>query len=968
LHHSFGDDQSQEGFQWPHLVAPIHRGMDRIIVTPPGESIPTMGVPWYDLESTENRKIRVNGKKSLKPDLTSTFSFSVNTNNVDLPSWSLVGLPMVKKVPMTSILAGGKIRLVAYELVPAAPGESSSKHPNNRLKYVFNLSMDQADPSQQTRVAMSIDDDGDDDDNGFETGYEAEPVSPASPTSPNRRRLATEDSNESSPGDSEPFTEWEITNTGSAEDNTFEVEYDGTGPDATRESRVAGARRRLSAIGAQLGSKLKSGVGRLKEKVRSGPEGDDQGFLKSRVNWLSNRIRPQTAYDQKEVLETLEVHPTDFNFERSGGLFYCPACVEIYPEGRRRLLFMLHYNSAGLSTGSAPSSPSSLSSKAKQGNGNGTDTKSDYPLVARFRSYEEIQEEMPLELLPRQTRNRRLSVHERMRRQVVLSYKAALENSSTHKALTSFLARENMTDISILGSLGSLLTVQSKQGVLKWEGSVFHVLSARYWSEDHLVLSKEQGQLIVQKRPESKRSAIVVPVSSILGVKPVRQAERPTDCLFFFQVETFARVYYFIVKTEELLKSWMEAFASVIGERYVTGAEARDQTLPPNYLSVPFEPLWPGDAYLAKPIELRIEHRSSRVFNYRCIKFRTPGLSLDGLVQDDAEIINPVHLVESVLSKVFVLAESHGVADAILWIDFMDTLSLLQIVELSRVSENERAAILINLYHVMVLHGQLVLGAATWTTWNSFFDTVSYFFSFDFISSAELEHNVLRACMSRPLLGATNTMTVPHSFFPDLALQSGDFRLNFAINNGSKTMMPGTVVFNAEDLDSQLDATAAQFILSTVEFDHAKRVVLLPRIFSWYAQDFKQSNKEATADFASVNGGFEGEMATTSGISNSLSGSSHGNSSSSSKSNTGEFSSSSGTLSAGKKDHEMLFSIVHYMRGQNREALIRMLTDGGPIFVKYRKYNYRCSSFTRNLDLKGLSPGSGSGKTAETVE
>jgi hypothetical protein len=53
-------------------------------------------------------------------DLNCTYSFSVNTANMDLCSWNIVGVPLAKTMDMRSLFGDTGIRLVAYEMPNAA--------------------------------------------------------------------------------------------------------------------------------------------------------------------------------------------------------------------------------------------------------------------------------------------------------------------------------------------------------------------------------------------------------------------------------------------------------------------------------------------------------------------------------------------------------------------------------------------------------------------------------------------------------------------------------------------------------------------------------------------------------------------------------------------------------------------------------------------------------------------------------
>ena len=130
----------------------------------------------------------------------------------------------------------------------------------------------------------------------------------------------------------------------------------------------------------------------------------------------------------------------------------------------------------------------------------------------------------------------------------------------------------------------------------------------------------------------------------------------------------------------------------------------------------------------------------------------------------------------------------------------------------------------------MVLHGCLVIGPPpSWKNWNSFFNNIAYIVSYEMISIAEVEHNILRAKMSRP--SSLQFIQIPQSKFPGLAITNRDFRFNFCINSGAKSMPAVVPIYKPESLDDQLDEMTYQMLSRTVEVDYAKKAVTLPKFF-----------------------------------------------------------------------------------------------------------------------------------------
>ena len=163
LKYSFGDKPSDSDAEDPHIVAPILKGMDRVVITKSGETPPPLGT--YLPESAESRKKRMNSNEKIKVDLSCIYSFSVNTTNLHLPSWSIVRIPMLNKLDMRKLVSDADVRLVAYEL-PSRVKAMTSKHPSKALQYVFSLNLHSVDPlkDKDTIELDSDDENGDDED------------------------------------------------------------------------------------------------------------------------------------------------------------------------------------------------------------------------------------------------------------------------------------------------------------------------------------------------------------------------------------------------------------------------------------------------------------------------------------------------------------------------------------------------------------------------------------------------------------------------------------------------------------------------------------------------------------------------------------------------------------------------------------------------------------------------------------
>lgn len=114
LHSSLGDNKNGELFQLPHLVAPMFITFDKIICTQPGEKLPPMGEPFVEDLEYRKKRLKFRSIKDANVDLETTYSFSVNTSNINLLNWTLVGIPMVKPMDLRIFLQESAIRLGTF--------------------------------------------------------------------------------------------------------------------------------------------------------------------------------------------------------------------------------------------------------------------------------------------------------------------------------------------------------------------------------------------------------------------------------------------------------------------------------------------------------------------------------------------------------------------------------------------------------------------------------------------------------------------------------------------------------------------------------------------------------------------------------------------------------------------------------------------------------------------------------------
>jgi len=110
LHFSFGDDPQDPIYQLPHAVAPIFPTFDKVIATPAGEQPPKLGIPFVE-DDYGRRRLKFRYIKDAEVDLETTYSFTVNTSQLDLIAWTLVGIPMMRPMDLRTFFGNSSIQL-----------------------------------------------------------------------------------------------------------------------------------------------------------------------------------------------------------------------------------------------------------------------------------------------------------------------------------------------------------------------------------------------------------------------------------------------------------------------------------------------------------------------------------------------------------------------------------------------------------------------------------------------------------------------------------------------------------------------------------------------------------------------------------------------------------------------------------------------------------------------------------------
>lgn len=111
LHSSLGDMKGNELYQLPHLVAPMFITFDKIVLTSKGETPPPLGIPFTEDLEYRKKRLKFRSIKDAEVDLETTYSFSVNTSNINLLTWQLTGIPLVRPMDLRTFIQESAIRL-----------------------------------------------------------------------------------------------------------------------------------------------------------------------------------------------------------------------------------------------------------------------------------------------------------------------------------------------------------------------------------------------------------------------------------------------------------------------------------------------------------------------------------------------------------------------------------------------------------------------------------------------------------------------------------------------------------------------------------------------------------------------------------------------------------------------------------------------------------------------------------------
>jgi len=933
LHYSFGESKAKDGYETAHVVAPLFSTMDKVMFTPNAETPPAMGKPFPD--DLEFRKIRLDPARvdSIQISTEGTYSFSLNSNNIDLPGWEVMGVPMLKPMSINLFSGGGPFSLVAYEVPRDPRGKRSEKHSYESIKYILNMQIACIENDGVPDVEFVDVEDFDDVDRARRSSIHllSNMRNPSTVGVFHKVKSTDDFSIQQFHGvDYDNKTAYEEDEENSSDSDSDQTDY---GDDSTVVSRAS--------LGLDEEPPPPSSQGEVKAPAIATPlPNTSPTRAKKLENWFRREISERflgsdaTSSAMKsddKIREKLVNDPfTEGKFEED--MRYCPGVVEMASRrnnGRRKWMLLL-----------------ACSEKLPW------EKQRDVGL--KLRGAQDFVKLFPLtQSHAKVCKNVDFVANEKLRRQVAATLQSVCDSISSNPTspasvsamskLDSFLGCRTEEDHNFLTAsvprqindsgpidkrTGSALSCEAididHTKALSWMGTVALCTDRRVWAESELVMttdgftiSRSESSLSIKIPNYNATNSDTSTVSnkSILSVRILGKEQCPFSGFGFFEVETLFQVHVFMVRNVVDAEAWVKLFNERFGKEFAARAGS---ALGDNFTMPDFD----GNVFFGHPSSLKLGKR--RVFNYRRILFPSK-LTLP----EDLVGLSPNELIERALHDAFQLLDDNS--NAPLWVHFMDTVCALQVVDLSLLTVPEKISFLLNLYHTMVIHGVLLLGPPLLATWESFFDTVAYFVGYNVVTINELECNGLRSSMSKysNILGKKNRVKSADLGF--LALGEKDFRLNFCINCGSRCTPSFVPIYTPEHVDEQMDTVTSLVLAETAQVDVLNRTVVLPRVCSWYLRDFCVQSGQSSGGFRgnnrSGNGNGSNKVASSIALSTLK------------KTSMGV--TSAGTV-GGALPITCLKVIAPYLRESDIKALMTMLqNDPESVNIRFRPFAFR---------------------------
>eukprot|EP00946_MAST-07B_sp_MAST-7B-sp1_P002033 g2033.t1 len=802
FHHSFGSSREKEK---PHIVTSFYNGVDAFVATPPGEEPPPLG---RDLpESKEDRAFRRKAPVgTLQIDTDLTYSFSFHSMYVDLLNWQIVKIPGFKPVDLHSYWGSLPLYIALYDL----RDNSGDYHSEDRKRYFWKFRFSHT-PINETEIGGSGD---------------------------------------SGSGVNVVFPPHLLVNS-----------------DDSSASRVADADTQLIV-----------------------PQGLDCDYESDESDNHSSLIRRRSS-----SATDVNSAPSDHTM---GLVVDVPAFIECAAENSydKIAMFIIRIGAVNAADeGSALRDESCLLC-----------TTNDLLDLASFAVGESG---VRMQKLCRRIKGIRLKSSNlpqlESKRRTLDSLLVGMSSDRSQSKLLNVL----------VGGWGS--EGESTTHILSFYRvhSVRPLLSLQSGDILAVTLLSQLGRAEVG----SKVGVVEATERQIANADDGKDLPLPRHLRFGFEVHTYGRVFTFAVASTDVADEWVAILSSMIQKRNSASARSSNDS---NYMTPKTKSRDKVYKSTGSSIEqsspnwIRVgENRMAESLNYDDDRTRVNGedvtrarsssiqISLDPralFVGNSCHWASPSRTVlnarrlsfasdirsrrrrrmecasttpnTSVSSVQFACKLSSSILEMALqlrpdssistWSRFMDRVALLKDVDLSATSPDsmERQIFWINVYHTLVIHTRLLLGAPN--SAYGFFKRakhVSYeIFAVpyrDVYSLLEIEHCVLRGGGSKPkasiagfFLPSRSTEQGKEDVKWDMAPSVSDPRINFILNYATVSSLREIPVFSADShepdldpgafIDRQFDVASAIYLQHFAVIDVDSRTVVLPKVLDWYRGDF----------------------------------------------------------------------------------------------------------------------------------
>ena len=707
-------------------MVPAYRFFERLVATKPGDTPPTLGEPF--IESAASIKARKNSQSTGEWNTTDLYSLSFYSMYIDMPSWSVVNIPMSNDMSLRTFWGKSSLKILFYDRV--AP-ESVKKHLPEYNNYGFVI--------QATYLGLS--------------------GSRKSPRTVDRVP-------------------------GSDDEDESRVEQD----DATSSEEAGNILDWTEAPDRDIDQQEMT-------RVRS----ESQIFQVEAENAdVLEHFDMNQFFDAEEYVDT-EENRSNSTLSHAPELLnsvdnLCPAWIEMVAErGNYTRAYALNLPSDATQT---------VYRKAES-------------VLTRFGS------KGPSDNIC----SERMSSAEHTRRHLGQLLSSCLSDDGNMEPARKLQSATTSFDETFLKRKRPSI---SEKGKIYEACFVARALSDHHWIEEWATVTERSVSFY---HPDRKKANHRIGIQSIVRVARLESKDAP--CFpnhSFLSVETLGRATYLMFPTEEQRNTCFEKI-SKIAKLAPTAIDAMETSSDGNASTALLELQNPKDEFLHKSSVWDFKHR--RVLNCRRFSFRA---------RDKASQRNPLLLAENALRKAL---DPRNESDDDILVSFLDSAALLKEANVHELSEVERLSFFLNIYHTMVQHAYLVLGVPKSSfQWVSYFNSISYQCSDDIFSLAELEHCIIRSTMSYPTQFLSR-FVLPKSTY-DFAMTKRDFRINFALNCGSRSNPECVPVFKPTLLNQQLDDVSRLYLAVAKLKKRGNRdaEVILPRICLWFSNDFGAGSED----------------------------------------------------------------------------------------------------------------------------